>query len=393
MYLDKISIKNHPYLGNQELNFVNPKTNKPYSVIAFVGENACGKTTILDLLFNYATSEYVIDKQCKVDHFGEKDFQSLFIRQNSIHALSQAELVKSIDGSNINPVISGDYESNNHPNALRQACAVNNLNEALEILDRFNDPVIKEAFMKNKINGISCGGQALEKINGKKSSLDISKLSSGQQELIIKMFQLRDILVGVDYVLFDEPETSLHPRWQRTIVENLRDLLKNNGEFPQIFLATHSEKVLESLIGKEDVLIFKFSKVDGNVSVESLEDMPLCLPRATFSEINYIVFNIPSYDYHNMLISRLGVLLDKEDKSYSIDNYIYKKCKNDPKALKEWKPQYGGDPYRTLPLYIRNFYHHPRNDESVSEEELVTSIKILRALIKDIVDSKKRDIM
>lgn len=52
-------------------------------------------------------------------------------------------------------------------------------------------------------------------------------------------------------ILFDEPETHLHPRWQRTIVPSLLaavDALRDkHGVHPQVMLATHSPLVAASL--------------------------------------------------------------------------------------------------------------------------------------------------
>ncbi len=52
-------------------------------------------------------------------------------------------------------------------------------------------------------------------------------------------------------VLFDEPETHLHPRWQRTLLPSLlkalADLRNNAGADPQVIVATHSPLVLASI--------------------------------------------------------------------------------------------------------------------------------------------------
>ena len=50
MYLSHLHIKNHPILKDLNLDLINPKTNEPYAVVAFVGENGCGKTTILRMI-------------------------------------------------------------------------------------------------------------------------------------------------------------------------------------------------------------------------------------------------------------------------------------------------------------------------------------------------------
>ena len=50
MKIRKVKWANHPILGDLELNFINPVTNKPYSTIVLAGENGTGKTTILETL-------------------------------------------------------------------------------------------------------------------------------------------------------------------------------------------------------------------------------------------------------------------------------------------------------------------------------------------------------
>jgi len=50
-------------------------------------------------------------------------------------------------------------------------------------------------------------------------------------------------------VLFDEPETHLHPKWQRSVLPSVRAALMgflNNGE-PQVLVATHAPLVLASI--------------------------------------------------------------------------------------------------------------------------------------------------
>lgn len=50
MKIRKVKWENHPILGNLELDFVDPATNRPYSTIVLAGENGTGKTTILETL-------------------------------------------------------------------------------------------------------------------------------------------------------------------------------------------------------------------------------------------------------------------------------------------------------------------------------------------------------
>jgi hypothetical protein len=78
-------------------------------------------------------------------------------------------------------------------------------------------------------------------------------------------------------ILFDEPETHLHPRWQRTVIpslmialEELRELGKDSHP-PQMIVATHSPLVMASLEPIFDPLLddlIHLSLREGNVAVE-----------------------------------------------------------------------------------------------------------------------------
>jgi hypothetical protein len=77
-------------------------------------------------------------------------------------------------------------------------------------------------------------------------------------------------------VLFDEPETHLHPRWQRTIVPSLLgalDVLRGTGgRDPQVLIATHAPLILASLeprfrADKDE--LFHLRADDGAIHVDS----------------------------------------------------------------------------------------------------------------------------
>jgi hypothetical protein len=76
-------------------------------------------------------------------------------------------------------------------------------------------------------------------------------------------------------VLFDEPETHLHPKWQRHIIPALLDVLGGLGEGmrPQILLTTHAPLVLASLeptIDREKDRLFNFELRDREVELDEL---------------------------------------------------------------------------------------------------------------------------
>ena len=90
MYLSHLKIKNHPIVKDIDVDLINPVTKKPYSIIALVGENGCGKTTILKELFDYPDSKYIVDKE-------KMEFDALFLEQGSLHHNAMREIRKIID--------------------------------------------------------------------------------------------------------------------------------------------------------------------------------------------------------------------------------------------------------------------------------------------------------
>ena len=101
-------------------------------------------------------------------------------------------------------------------------------------------------------------------------------------------------------ILIDEPEISLHPKWQAKIFEYYRKLFtdEKNKQNSQLFIATHSQYVLDSaLAAKENTSIILMKKNANNIEMKKIS-APLVLPSITSAELNYVAFGILSNDYH-----------------------------------------------------------------------------------------------
>lgn len=215
------------------------------------------------------------------------------------------------------------------------------------------------------------------------SEIPIDKLSTGEKQIVFRGTQLlrnsNSLNGGV--VLIDEPELSLHPKWQDKILEYYRNLFTNNGsQFAQIIVATHSEYLLRSALkDREDVLVIVLNEEGGHIQAKKII-IPSILPTITLAETNYIAFGIASNDYH---IQLYGYLQSKTGKSKikECDDYIVS-CSSYDTTKYAKLSSYGTIHYQTLPTYIRNAIDHPDSGNVFTSEELERSIQFLIALCR-----------
>lgn len=90
-------------------------------------------------------------------------------------------------------------------------------------------------------------------INQNSEEFGIEGLSSGEQQILSKVFPLFTDTMKGHVILIDEPEGSLHPSWQIGYIPVLRRCAQNND--CQFILATHSPQIISSA-HKEEIRIF-----------------------------------------------------------------------------------------------------------------------------------------
>ena len=227
------------------------------------------------------------------------------------------------------------------------------------------------------------------------TKIRLQELSSGEQQIVFRgTYLLRDIKKTLNgTVLIDEPEVSLHPRWQKEILAYYQNLFKVNGEQKsQIFIATHSPFIIEAALkDKDNTLIIVLKNNNGKVSAINLDQSNFVLPTPTLAEINYEAFNIASRDYHNELYSYLQDLtglesVGKTDKfilgSSSITGTL--KCETHHPTNIKIK-------YHTLPTKIRNNIDHPNNGNNFDEQEKILSTEFLRDICRKLKKEKEEE--
>lgn len=180
------------------------------------------------------------------------------------------------------------------------------------------------------------------------------------------------------FFFIDEPEISLHPKAQKTLLESLIKISATQ----QIFLTTHSPYLLKQFDSTQHDLIV-FRKEAGNLEIIPDREFKLFKWSPSWGEINYLAYDLCTEDFHNELY---GALQEQEAayKEADIENFFTTKT---IPLNKSWVRVKAGTPQpaynTTLMTFIRNTIHHPENRQNLnySEQELKTSIDTMRGLV------------
>lgn len=114
--------------------------------------------------------------------------------------------------------------------------------------------------------------QVIFKRNNKTISID--DLSSGEKQIIIRggyLLRYQKSIQG-NIILIDEPELSLHPEWQKKILQFYKNLFidEDGKQTSQIFVATHSPFIIHNDTRYNDkVIILNRNKLDGTITIDN----------------------------------------------------------------------------------------------------------------------------
>ena len=81
-------------------------------------------------------------------------------------------------------------------------------------------------------------------------------------------------------IIIDEPELSLHPKWQEKILSFYRNLFTNEDgkQIAQLMIATHSQYIIQSAMNKvnrDDVKIILLKKSDLGIDATTVDNVLL----------------------------------------------------------------------------------------------------------------------
>ena len=320
MKIKNLHIKEFKGLRDISINF--EKNDEPLDLVVLAGSNGSGKTRILESILDYFNIVLVVpeeaqnkielffesmEEKCidKLGHelsfmyclkFGSKEkkisvgsvgaryldikkelnilpkiiyapaemnFKKMdmasttLIQEYNFINIVNTNLVKDIPSYIATKIISAIFKNKNEKVGDVQKKVFDEINEIFEILD-----------IDVKIEDISQDGRNIPIFtNSAGDKFDINELSSGEKQLFLRTLAIKMLNPENSIILIDEPELSLHPKWQQRIVDVYRKIGENN----QIIIATHSPHILGS-VKKENIMLLDKDD-DGKIVVRTGDEL------------------------------------------------------------------------------------------------------------------------
>ena len=314
--IKNVEFKNHPVLGSLHLDFCG-LDGKPVDTVIIAGENGTGKSTILNTLFAAVNfySQYemkmtvIVDGKEKVLNYRFNNIDNnrkiMFVRDENdqgypqedsrlkgiygFHAIFSDVAVNFWSQNDIKSVTSSELDSNENSQRsssdlatqIKQLIvdvqAADDADTAISVRNvgnttkDYND-IVQGFRMQRFVKAFSNMFDYLyydkvETVNNRKSivfnkngcNIDIDALSSGEKQIVYRgcfLLKDRNALDGA-FVFIDEPEISLHPNWQKKILDFYKSIFSDgfDNQNSQLFIVTHSPFIIHNTNRSKDKVI------------------------------------------------------------------------------------------------------------------------------------------
>ena len=297
MKIKNLHIKEFKGLRDISINF--EKNDEPLDLVVLAGSNGSGKTRILESILRYF-QDHINYKQNNIEaeiFYEEKEkncisnVRDFFYRLESFSYCEANDSLreKHIEIKNKLDILPKVIYVPTEINFQKMNVASTTLVQEYKFINIVDTNLIKDipyyiatkmisAMLKNKnekvgdvqkkvfneineifenlsidvkVEDISQDGRNITLFtNSSGDEFDINELSSGEKQLFLRTLAIKMLNPENSIILIDEPELSLHPKWQQRIVDVYRKIGKNN----QIIIATHSPHILGS-VRKENIML------------------------------------------------------------------------------------------------------------------------------------------
>lgn len=251
-------------------------------------------------------------------------------------------------------------------------------------------------FTSKKFHSIKENGTEFEILfkDGNNLEIPLSKLSSGEKQIIYRLgFILKDFdTIKGGIIIIDEPEISLHPKWQIHFKKLLLEIFK--GTDVQIIIATHSPYIFNNIDSEKEECIF-INREEGAASLVEL-NISGKNKSPSMGLVSYLAYGIATNELHielydemqikfktdfisqlENIITKAPYALTKENRSKTNSTIfvtgVNNKGKNKEQSSSESKP-----------TWIRNKLHHASflDRKDFTEKDLQESIDEMIAILK-----------
>ena len=276
--------------------------------------------------------------------------------------------------------------------SLRSQWMADNVGTAVPIevpgekMKRFREAYNKIFGGEKKLKGVEIEGGEYKVLftdnNG--TDVDVSELSSGEKQIVFRLgFILKNLDSTENCVVFiDEPEISLHPKWQLQFKKILLEIFHDKNV--QIIIATHSPYIFGEIDNniEECIRVDRIANTADKIEFpqfnqSGLNDSP------SMNLVNFKAYGIPSTGLHIELYNAVQVACGSDTvkaaeewlvtkglpkTNYSVSqsaNYLKDNGNPSPHSAEETKP-----------TWIRNSLNHPMVDrQNFNETDLRDSIE------------------
>ncbi len=350
--LKSIKFDNHPILGDLEVDFCDNE-GKPVDTIIIAGENGTGKSTLINALFSITENKFnsnlqnstlkimnkTSNKELSITYKNDSPDKRIrivkgvyyttlsehthFKRKFPLSAIfSDVDINFTSGATSTVTTLEIDQESESRRSSHLLATEMKQLLIDINSLDDGDFSKLAEEYQKNgkninelmqqkgkrikrftnafefmfkdiKFSKVINNNNAKDVIflkNDKPVSID--KLSSGEKQIVFRnSFLLKDqnALEGA-FVFIDEPEISLHPEWQKRVLENYKRIFTNeHGEqTSQLFVVTHSPFIIHNEHRQNDKVIVLSRDKSGKIVVSDKPEYYKCTSKKAVQDAFYI---------------------------------------------------------------------------------------------------------